>query len=585
MRSAEFWDYFNKVARPRLARRADSFARIFEYLDRLGHPVEIVETGCVRQIDNWSGDGQSTVLFDKYAECHPGSTLLSVDADPAAVATCKSLVTHAQIHTGDSIAFLEGLVRQTSPKLGSLDLLYLDSYDVNLDDPLPSANHHLNELLAIAPLLRPDTLVVVDDSPMFVLGVPSADGRIAPIQSPAIGGKGRSIARHAASVGAEVYFYGYQCAWFGFGRSSGDSAKPRPLDSGSALRSQVEAAMGSPAPVTAHHDSDRGVTSARNRDSPRDSLARIEPAALAMRMAEALSRPDRARLIWRLLETESEEVKFNRHSTWWTGLTWDHVISENLFVHGGFQEAEVRAILRWLKNCGLLSARRNVVIDVGANLGTFTIPFAQQSDCRIIAVEPVPELFDVLRRNVAANGLDSRVTCVHAAICAADVERVRLIVPNGNSGAAEVCRDGSSPSWTDLYSVRSVVEAPTKTLAHLIRELEIEPRSIALVWSDTQGCEADVINTGAELWRSGVPLFVEFAPRFFPEATRQLVEIANQHFSQFIPAANLITDAGATAYPVVELEAFSNALGPDGSDALLLPESLDPSTIATLRVK
>jgi hypothetical protein len=218
MRSADFWDYFERVARPRLARRADGFARIFEYLDRFDRPVEIVETGCVREKDNWSGDGQSTVLFDKYAEFHPGSTVLSVDADPEAVTLCKSLVTHAQLHTGDSIAFLEALVRQSSPELRSLDLLYLDSYDVNLDDPLPSATHHLDELVAVVPFLRPDTLVVVDDSPLFVLGVPSADGRMVPIQSPAIGGKGQLIAGYAASVGAEVYFYGYQSGWFGFAK-------------------------------------------------------------------------------------------------------------------------------------------------------------------------------------------------------------------------------------------------------------------------------------------------------------------------------------------------------------------------------
>jgi hypothetical protein len=40
------------------------------------------------QQDNWAGDGQSTILFDKYAEFHPGSVFYSVYLDPKATAFC-----------------------------------------------------------------------------------------------------------------------------------------------------------------------------------------------------------------------------------------------------------------------------------------------------------------------------------------------------------------------------------------------------------------------------------------------------------------------------------------------------------------
>ena len=66
MRSREFWDYYETV-RPMLDKRSQSFASMFEYLDRLERPVGIVETGCTRQPGNWIGDGNSTVLFDRYA--------------------------------------------------------------------------------------------------------------------------------------------------------------------------------------------------------------------------------------------------------------------------------------------------------------------------------------------------------------------------------------------------------------------------------------------------------------------------------------------------------------------------------------
>lgn len=64
--NSKFWDFFNAEAGPRLARREETFRKMFKYLDELSQPVSIVETGCTRLKGNWAGDGQSTVLFDRY---------------------------------------------------------------------------------------------------------------------------------------------------------------------------------------------------------------------------------------------------------------------------------------------------------------------------------------------------------------------------------------------------------------------------------------------------------------------------------------------------------------------------------------
>ncbi len=69
MRSDAFWNWFNAEAGPRLALREISFRKVFAYLDSINGPLTIVETGCARAQGNWAGDGQSSVLFDKYLEC------------------------------------------------------------------------------------------------------------------------------------------------------------------------------------------------------------------------------------------------------------------------------------------------------------------------------------------------------------------------------------------------------------------------------------------------------------------------------------------------------------------------------------
>ena len=61
----DFYKWFNNIA-PKLAHREISFKKIFKYLDGLPTPIIILETGCLRKAENFIGDGQSTLLFDKY---------------------------------------------------------------------------------------------------------------------------------------------------------------------------------------------------------------------------------------------------------------------------------------------------------------------------------------------------------------------------------------------------------------------------------------------------------------------------------------------------------------------------------------
>jgi hypothetical protein len=215
MRSSEFWRYFESL-RPQLAARASSFTKAFEHLDTFDRPVLIVETGCTRQEGNWAGDGGSTLLFDKYARFHPGSTVLSVDIDLNATTLCKSLVSDlVRVHTGDSVNFLRGLADSPPEGFDGVDLLYLDSFDVNFDDVFPSAFHHMKELVAAAPMIRGKTLVMVDDSPSTLTGFLNEEGQLLLVTPPKAGGKGKLVAEYAGHIGAKLEFQGYQCGWTG----------------------------------------------------------------------------------------------------------------------------------------------------------------------------------------------------------------------------------------------------------------------------------------------------------------------------------------------------------------------------------
>ena len=217
-RSPAFWDFFVTQAEPKLGRRASTFRRIFERLDEFDGPVTIVETGCARIADNWQGDGQSTILFDRYVSLRtdPG-TLDSVDIDPAAVDYARSKVgPNTTVHLGDSVGYLNALAQSLCANKATIDCLYLDSFDVDFNYWFPSAAHHLKELCAAIRSLRKDSLVVVDDCPRYADFVPETGDQILFMTTPRIGGKGRLVAEYAAAVGAELVFSQYQAGWTGF---------------------------------------------------------------------------------------------------------------------------------------------------------------------------------------------------------------------------------------------------------------------------------------------------------------------------------------------------------------------------------
>ena len=143
-----------------LGKRYDAFYAICAQLEQLGRPVTIVETGCVRMEHNWAGDGQSTIVWDQFAQ-HVGGRVLSVDLDPHAAALAHSLTSDlTTVECNDSVAWLLHLAT-----IGlEVDFLYLDSYDIDWSNPEPSMQHHMKEIEAAAPMLHPGSIVAVDDN-------------------------------------------------------------------------------------------------------------------------------------------------------------------------------------------------------------------------------------------------------------------------------------------------------------------------------------------------------------------------------------------------------------------------------------
>jgi hypothetical protein len=176
-----------------LSHRFSTFKKMFRYLDNISSPL-IVETGISRMIDNYTGDGHSTLLFDEYLHFFKKSgMLISIDIDQNKCDfTAPLLSSKSTILCSDSVIALNSISNNSN--LPSIDLLYLDSYDVDWNNPHPSALHHFKELLSIQPKLKSGTLIVVDDHD---------HGR----------GKGKYIAEYMNDINKTPYFDEYQIGW------------------------------------------------------------------------------------------------------------------------------------------------------------------------------------------------------------------------------------------------------------------------------------------------------------------------------------------------------------------------------------
>jgi hypothetical protein len=117
----------------------------------------IVETGS----SAWGT--HSSVLLDSYIRTFGGS-FHSVDIRMQPLLELrKQLGGRSRVTCSDSVKFLSRFEFENSnSKLG---MLYLDSWDLDVCNPWPSAFHAMQELIAATPKISSGTLLLIDDTP------------------------------------------------------------------------------------------------------------------------------------------------------------------------------------------------------------------------------------------------------------------------------------------------------------------------------------------------------------------------------------------------------------------------------------
>lgn len=185
----------------------------------------------------------------------------------------------------------------------------------------------------------------------------------------------------------------------------------------------------------------------------------------------------------------------------------DNVISTWLFLYGQWEPYETELMSKLL--CPGMT-----FVDVGAHIGYYSLLAAHVvgHSGRVLAFEPSPDNFTLLKENIRLNGLSETIHAENAALASQRGE-IDLYLSTYNSGDHRIY-----PTTSDDDAIfnagarRPSVRVPAITLDEYLNQQDIS--QIDVVKIDVQGAEMEVLLGMRETFlRSSQPLlFIEFWP-------------------------------------------------------------------------
>jgi FkbM family methyltransferase len=181
----------------------------------------------------------------------------------------------------------------------------------------------------------------------------------------------------------------------------------------------------------------------------------------------------------------------------------DQIISFRLLSGQSWQREEFTAAIRATEAAGVFQPGK-WFLDIGANIGTQTV-YAMRSGlfCGVIAVEPEPHNLDLLRRNVAVNGLTDKVHIIGAAASSCN-DGASLTRDRQNFGAHSI-----QPNWSGTPG--STVAVATRTVDDVLASLDLSPADVGLIWIDVEGHEIAAMQGMQGLRAAQVPIVSEIS--------------------------------------------------------------------------
>jgi len=188
----------------------------------------------------------------------------------------------------------------------------------------------------------------------------------------------------------------------------------------------------------------------------------------------------------------------------------DKLDSLGLFLHRSYEEYETEIVKKIIK-------KGETVVDVGANIGYFTLIFAKLvgKNGKVFAFEPDPSNLDLLKKNIETNGYKN-VILVNKAL-SSKTGTTKLFLSDINLGDHMI---------VDAKENRSSIEIDTITGDDYFSGFM---EKINFIKMDIQGAETDsIIGMSSLLGKmTDVKIMIEFAPKKLKNFGHNPIELLN----------------------------------------------------------
>ena len=203
-----------------------------------------------------------------------------------------------------------------------------------------------------------------------------------------------------------------------------------------------------------------------------------------------------------IFDLSSKEMEFNFKNSKLQVNIRDH-IGYRTYITGKPFEMAVYHLTNKLKQSG-----RTIIIDIGANIGTASVPACVDNNFELIAIEPSKENLSQLLKNIFINGIKAKIYCC-ALVNKVTENYIKLFINKGNTGANSL-----SSSWNpsvNLNDNRLVEFVSCKTFDEIFFESNIDIKKIIIIKIDVEGVEEAVLSGSRKFLEiNTAPILLEY---------------------------------------------------------------------------